>query len=40
MSPVTVALRCAELFLDLRAYRGLRRDTAEYTYNEQQDNKI
>ena len=33
MSPVAVALCCTELFLDLRAYRGLRRNTAEYTTN-------
>ena len=39
MSPVAVVLGCAELFVDLQAYRGLCRDTAEYTYNEQQ-NKI
>ena len=40
MSPVAVALRYVELFLDLRAYRGLRRDAAEYTKNVQQDFKI
>ena len=33
MSPVAVALCCTELFPDLRAYRGLRRDTAECTTN-------
>ena len=33
MGPVGVALRCTELFLALRAYRRLRRDTTEYTTN-------
>ena len=33
MSPVAVALRCTEPFLALRAYRGLRRDKAEYATN-------